>query len=442
MKKLLFSLLAVLMIGGVSVPASAQGKYGPDSAECIKYLSYYKEYFKQKSYDSALPNWRKAYTLCPPTASQTMLIDGTTLMRYLIGKNAQNTVYRNALIDTLLSIHDTRAQYYSKYAVTAMNNKGTDIINYLKGNPKEQYEGFKEVIAANEEQTKPNILLFMINTAVSLYQDGLLDGDAVLNDYEEVLALMSKMKPSNDIEKQQNEKVKKDIESLFISSKIADCDKLISLFTPRFEANPDDLETVSSIVMMMGSTEGCTDNDLFLKAATKMHQLNPSYTTAYFLYKLYNSKGDIDSAIKYMEEAIASPESDNLTDAEYYYELATACFKAGNNAKAFKSALDAIDLDPSFAGKSYMLIGTIWGSQVCPGNEIDKRAPYWVAVDYLIKARNADPSLAEEVNKLISQYSSYFPQTAEAFMYNITDGDSYTVSCGGMRALTTVRTQE
>ena len=440
MKKLLFTLTALLIAGSFSM--SAQGKYGPDSAECIKYLSYYKEYFKQKSYDSALPNWRKAYTLCPPTASQTMLIDGTTLMRYLIGKNAQNTVYRNALIDTLLSIHDTRAQYYSKYAVTAMNNKGTDIINYLKGNPKEQYEGFKEVIAANEEQTKPNILLFMINTAVSLYQDGLLDGDAVLNDYEEVLALMSKMKPSNDIEKQQNEKVKKDIESLFISSKIADCDKLISLFTPRFEANPDDLETVSSIVMMMGSTEGCTDNDLFLKAATKMHQLNPSYTTAYFLYKLYNSKGDIDSAIKYMEEAIASPESDNLTDAEYYYELATACFKAGNNAKAFKSALDAIDLDPSFAGKSYMLIGTIWGSQVCPGNEIDKRAPYWVAVDYLIKARNADPSLAEETNKLISQYSSYFPQTAEAFMYNITDGDSYTVSCGGMRALTTVRTQE
>ena len=60
MKKLLFSLLAVLMIGGVSVPASAQGKYGPDSAECIKYLSYYKEYYKQKSYESALPNWRKA----------------------------------------------------------------------------------------------------------------------------------------------------------------------------------------------------------------------------------------------------------------------------------------------------------------------------------------------------------------------------------------------
>ena len=48
----------VLMFGGNNV--FAQGKYGADSAECIKYLSYYKEYFKSKNYDAALPNWRKA----------------------------------------------------------------------------------------------------------------------------------------------------------------------------------------------------------------------------------------------------------------------------------------------------------------------------------------------------------------------------------------------
>ena len=44
----------VLMFGGNNV--FAQGKYGADSAECIKYLSYYKEYFKSKNYDAALPN--------------------------------------------------------------------------------------------------------------------------------------------------------------------------------------------------------------------------------------------------------------------------------------------------------------------------------------------------------------------------------------------------
>ena len=112
------------------------------------------------------------------------------------------------------------------------------------------------------------------------------------------------------------------------------------------------------------------------------------------------------------------------------------------NAKSFENALKAAELDPALAGKAYMLIGTVWGSQVCPGNEIEKRAPYWVAVDYMIKAKNADPTLAEEANRHISQYSQYYPQTAEAFMYNYNKGDSYTVSCGGMRAVTTVRTQD
>jgi hypothetical protein len=78
---------------------------------------------------------------------------------------------------------------------------------------------------------------------------------------------------------------------------------------------------------------------------------------------------------------------------------------------------------------------------VCGGDEVEKRAHYWVAVDYLIRARNADPSLTEDANTQIRQYSAYFPQKAEAFMYDVVDGQSYTVSCGGMQATTTVRTQ-
>ena len=55
MKKITFVLLAVAM-ALLGTKASAQGKYGADSAECIKYLSYYVEYYKNKNYDEALPN--------------------------------------------------------------------------------------------------------------------------------------------------------------------------------------------------------------------------------------------------------------------------------------------------------------------------------------------------------------------------------------------------
>jgi len=241
---------------------------------------------------------------------------------------------------------------------------------------------------------------------------------------------------------ENTEKMRTDIENLLATSNVASCDNLIALFQPRFEANPDDLALVTNIVKLMGSTEGCVENDLFFNAANKMHELDPSSSSAYFVYKLYANRNDVENATKYIQEAIDAEDTDAAQDAQYYFEFAAFCYKNKANAKAFESALKAAELDQAMSGKCYLLIGSIWGSQVCPGNEIEKRAPYWVAVDYLVKAKNADPTLAEDANDLISQYSQYFPQTAEAFMYNYNKGDSYTVSCGGMRAVTTVRTQD
>ena len=94
MKKivLLICVAAMALLGGNKV--SAQSKYGADSIECIKYLSYYTEYYKQKNYDAALPNWRQAYKYCPPTSRYSMLSDGTTLIRQVIQKNQKDAVYR------------------------------------------------------------------------------------------------------------------------------------------------------------------------------------------------------------------------------------------------------------------------------------------------------------------------------------------------------------
>jgi tetratricopeptide (TPR) repeat protein len=248
-------------------------------------------------------------------------------------------------------------------------------------------------------------------------------------------------KPKNDTEKRSIDKTIEDVESLFITSQVASCDNLLTLFGPRFEADPENLDLAKNIVRMMGITEGCTDNDLFLNAVTTMYRLEPSYTSAYYLYKLYAGRTDIDNAVKYMEEAIAYEESDAVTDASYYYELAAFCFKNSKYAQAFTAAQKVADLDPSLAGKAYMLMGTIWGSVPCGGNDIEQRAKYWVAVDYMNKAKAADETLAEDATNHIRQYSAYYPQTAEAFMYDFTNGQSYTVSCGGMRATTTVRTQ-
>ncbi len=442
MKKItLLVVSAILMVLGSNL-ASAQGKYGADSAECIKYLSYYKEYFKQKNYDSALPNWRQAYKLCPPTANQNMLIDGTTMIRQLINKNAKNADYRKALLDTLMTLHDVRAEYYPNYAVTSRNNKGTDMNNFIKDDNAALFKGLNEIIALNQEETKASILLFNLNTAIALYQDGDMDAEQVINTYQRNIALVNAASPANAAEKEANEKVRQDMEGLFITSKVASCDNLIALFTPRYEANPNDLDLATNIVKMMNSTDDCTNNDLFLRAATTMHRMQPSAQSAYFLYRLNAAKENTAEAAKYMEEAINGEGLDAATEAKYNYEYASFCIRNNMSGKAVAAAQKAANLDPSYAGKSYQIIANAWAQSSCGGDEIQRRAKYWVATDYMQRAMNADESLADDCRKAIGMYSAYYPNTADAFMYDLTNGQSYSISCNGMSATTTVRTNK
>lgn len=436
-------IIAMIVMALSSTSVFAQGKYGADSANCIKYLSFYKDYFKQKSYNEALPNWREAFKRCPPTANQTMLVDGTTLMRKLISQNSKNPVYREKLVDSLMMIHDIRIANYPKYAVTARNNKGLDLANYVQNDPERLYKEYGEIIAGNKAKTKPTILLFYFDSAVELYKNGSLNEEEIIGVYEGCIELLSKMDPKDAADKEMVDDMKVKIEELFASNNIADCDKLIELYTPKFEADPQNIELAEKIVRFMSAADGCTDNALFISAATSIHKSNPTHASAYTLYKLNASTGKSAEAVKYLQEAIDREDSDAAQDAEYYYELAVYNFKCGNNLAAEQAAKKVIPLATTseIKGKTYMLIGTIWGGVRCDGNDIAKRAPYWVAVDYFERAKAADPELAAEANKRINEYKKYYPLTADAFMFGVNDGETYQVSCGGFKANTTVRTQ-
>lgn len=442
MKKVFLAAVSLTMIlSGAKVFAQQDmSKYGPNADECVKYLSYYTEYYKQKNYEDATPNWRQAYKICPPSSSQNLLIQGSDLISRVISKNSKNTIMVEGLVDTLLTLQDQRAQYFPKYAATALNNKATYAAKYIKNDPKRVYDIYEGVIEALGNQTKASVLFNDFKAAVDLYGNGGLETEAVLNIYQRNLAMLDTIEPSSDVEKAQIGDFRTNIENLFISSKVASCEDLLALFGPRYEANPNDLQLATSIVKMLSLAEDCNDNELFLNAVTTMYTLEPSADAAYYLYKLHAARGNVSNAVKYLQEAIDKDESDVKTDAGYLYELAVYSFKNGRSSSAFEAASKVPSMDQSLAGKAYLLIGTIWGSTSCGGDEIARRAPYWVACDYMNRAKAADPSLEAEANRYIGQYSRYFPQAAEAFMYDVTNGQSYTVVCGGMRATTTVRT--
>ncbi len=441
MKKVFLAAISLLaLLPAARVSAQDMSKYGENAEECVKYLSYYTEYYKQKNYNDAIPNWRQAYKLCPPTCSQNLLIHGSDLVSRLIAKNSKNPELVAGLVDTLLTLQDQRAELYPKYAVTALNNKATYTAKYLSKDPKRAFDVYEGVIAALGDKTKASVLFNDFKTAVDLYEEKAIGTEEVLNLYQRNIEMLGAIVPASDIESKQISDFRTNIETLFINSKVASCDDLLALFGPRYEANPEDLALATNIVKMLSLAQDCNDNDLFLNAVTTMYKLDPSAAAAYYLYKLHSSKDNVSDAVKYLQEAIDRDDSDEKQDASYLYELAVYCFKNGRSAAAYEAASKVPALDESLAGKSYLLIGTIWGSTTCGGDEIARRAPYWVACDYMNRAKAADASLTDDANRYIGQYSRYFPPAADAFMYDITNGQTYTVVCGGMRATTTVRT--
>ena len=432
-------ILTILFAAVISVTAFAQGRFGPDSAECVKYLSYYKEYLKQGNNAEAIGPWRQAYALCPVTASQNLLIDGQKLMRWAYGKN-KKAEDRAGFVDTIMKIYDQRVANYPKNAVSALNNKAIDIVNFKwnEDNPKAVYQEMKDIFAQTGDKSSDLVYVKLMETASTLYSNGELGAEEVMADYTAISETMNSALAAKDDPKLR--KAQKDVETLFMNSGIASCDNMLALLTPRYEANPDDEETLRSVVKMLSAAD-CLDSDLYLNAVKGLYAKDPSSGSAYLLYKLYSRKDDASNAVKYLNEAIRNCE-DNQQLANYYMELGSYNYKkAGNNAAAIAAAKKAAELSDDFKGKAYLLIGTIWGTARCGGNEVEAHAHFWVAYDYVNRAAAADPSLKAEANALAGQYAAYFPNKADAFMYDLTDGKAYTVSCGSLRETTTVRTR-
>lgn len=437
MKKFILLTLTLLLV----VPAFAQGRYGKDSAECVKYLSYYSEMVKQNNLKDAAPFWRQAFSICPPTANQNMLINGQKILRYEIAQSKKDPARYKELVDTLLMLNDVRAQYYPKNAVKSKDNKAIDVINYYSADHEMQYNLLTGILNDIKGEASPIVFVKQMQATVEMYKNEKLDAEQVMNNYTTISGYLDdKIDSSNNPEYRG---AKQDVESILIDSGVASCDNLVALYTPRFQANPNDEALLTNMVKMLSKSE-CMNTDLFLQSIVALNEINPTSSSVYGLYKLYSSRDENTKAAESLERAISllNPE-DVQTKSDYLFELATYYFKkCGKAAPAVAKAREAAELNESYKGKAYLLIGTIWGAQKCGGDEVSSRAHFWVAVDYLQRAAAADPEVAEEANSLAAQYRRYFPKTEDAFFQDITDGSAYTVSCSGMTERTTVRTNK
>ena len=483
MKTKRFVLIAVMigMAMSVSAQEASESKYGADSVACVTNLSTYREYFKQWEAAKYAPEsismemvtaWREVFLNCP-RASQYVYTNGEKIMDYFI---RTNPAQKDAYIDTLCMLMDTRAQYFSvdpktgsSQVANIMGRKGLLIYTYNKNRYEEAYNVLKDAVALDPSQLQGAYLDAYFKATIDMVNNNKAEKMAVINVYQELseviddnikvlaesvaeletakadaetagdadaVAGFDKQIEKIDKSINNNKGTKSNLDNLF--QPYASCEDLIKVFSAKMAETPDDVVLLKRITTILDKKD-CTDSKLFLDAAVKLNELEPSPEASYSLgIKFFKDKKYSDAAT-FFEQATKTENNDRRYRA--YRNLGMCYENMGSLSRARDIYRRAAQVDPT-NGEPYLLIGMLYaGSAKQFSGEIESGAVYWAAVDKCNKAKAIDPSCNERANALIRAYSAAFPTMEKIFFNDYNEGQSFNVG-GWIGETTTIRAKK
>ena len=483
MKTKRFLMIAVMI--GMAMSATAQvaseSKYGNDSVACVTNLSIYGEAYKQWEASKFAPEaismemvkaWREVFLSCP-RSSQLIYTRGEKIMDYFI---RTNPAQKDAYIDTICMMMDNRAKYFgidpktgNSQVANIMGRKGLLIYTYNKNRYEEAYNVLKDAVALDASQLQGAYIDAYFKATIDMVNNDKAEKMTIINVYQELSEVLdnnigalaetetqletakAEAEAAGDTEAvagfdkqmEKNEKnininkgVKNNLDNLF--SPFASCDDLIKVFSAKMAETPDDVTLLKRITTILDKKD-CTDSKLFLDAAVRLNELEPSPEASYSLgIKFFKDKKYSDAAT-FFEQATKTDNNDRKYRA--YRNLGMCYQNMGSLGRARDIFRRAAQVDPT-NGEPYLLIAMLYAeSSKQFSGDIDSKAVFWAAVDKCNKAKAIDPSCAERANSLIRAYSAAFPAMEVIFFNDYNEGQSYNVG-GWIGETTTIRARK
>ncbi len=202
-----------------------------------------------------------------------------------------------------------------------------------------------------------------------------------------------------------------------------DPEERIGFLESRLENNPDD-EAIIQEIASIHESQG--NRELAIEYARKLYEISQTYENARRLAAYAQSDAQYSIAIRYLRDALELT-TDNTLKRNVNLEIAETFQNMGELQNARQYARAAIQLDRSW-GQPYLRIANIYAaavSQCTSGRQIerDDRVVYWLVLDYLDKAREADPSVANNVQRQYRTYEPVLPSSEDKFLRGWETGD-------------------
>lgn len=401
-----------------------EGKFGADSVECVKNISVYREFVKQKNYADAVAPWRWAYINCP-RSTKNLYIDGSKLFKHLIKQAKGNKPLQVALVDSLMMMYDQRMTFFGQEGYV-LGLKGADMLKLQPKNLDNAFDLLQQSVESKGSKSKATALAAYFQAAVKKFEAGTFTKSDVLEVYSIVADHIDYNINKGGKSQKFYEQAAKKVEKLFVP--FATCEDLVAMFDAKYAETPDDLGLLKRITKVLDKKD-CTDAAVYFSAAAKLHEVEPTAYSAYSMGNLSLKKNKSSDAIAYYKQAIEMAETEE-EKANYYYGLSGAYFKAGSYQTARSNAYKAMEIKADW-GKPLILIGDIYAAAAkdCGANAFEQGMVYSAAIDKFIQAKSKDASVADVASKKIATYSKYLPSNEDAFFSGATEGSAYQVGC-------------
>jgi tetratricopeptide (TPR) repeat protein len=395
-------ILAVALMTGLFFSsdtfAQTVSKYGEtpeDSVECIMNLSLYTEFYKQwkasgyknSSINDAFGPWRAVFLNCP-AARQGTYVDGVKMLTYFI-KNELDPAVKDAYIDTLMLLYDTRIENFGKEGYV-LGRKGVDLYVFRIKDYEESFNVLTRSVELDGNKTYPDVLVFYMRASKKMINEGKADEDIIFDNYDicsKIIEVNIDANKDNARKLANWENVRGNINLIF--EPFATCEAIIKIYSSKFQENPNDIKMLKKLTRLLDRKK-CTEDQLYFDATVKLYELEPSTESAYLIGKMLMKSQEYLKAIDYLKEGEKLDNSDDRADSYLYI---AECYRTQNNYSSARNyALKSIKERPG-DGNPYIMIGDMYAasSKSCGSNDLEKKAVYWVAVDKYYKAKQIDP---------------------------------------------------
>jgi len=387
--------------------------------QCLINISLFNESAKNKQFADAIGPWRAAYKECPG-ANKAIYTRGRDILQWKISQAKDEASYKASFND-LMEMYDSRIKYFGnddRYPTPwILGLKGLDYITYVKGDSlkKPAYDWLKQSVDGLGENSELEVLRQYVVLSTGMFKADPTRADKYIADYLKANDILEKQ-AKNPAQKNAEiaAQIKQGLEILFAQSGAADCKTLDGIYSAQIKTNSTNNDYLNN-VMNFYRRVGCTESEVYFAAAVASHKIQPTAESANGCAEMSYKKKEFSDAISFYDQATKLA-TDNLEKAEHQYKIAQIYYSEFNNfPRSREYARNSLDFNPK-NGNPYILIGIMYAKTKGIFDEaVLAKSVYWVAVDKFIRAKQVDPGCANDADKLIRTYSSYFPSKEDIF---------------------------